>query len=155
MHAVPLIIVRGGRILETPFNHTKALVQNPTMIIRTVFVSGVTMGAIKYTVGFNHCGVSHNKVDNNAMLQKCPRCDKCKTWEHVVQYHALTNENKAFMTGIRAKKEKAVETEEEINSINCILKDMEKHLIIEDDEFETNQSIIGWKYAFRGCVVKA
>ena len=72
-----------------------------------------------------------------------------------MQYHALTNENKAFMTGIRAKKEKAVETEEEINSINCILKDMEKHLIIEDDEFETNQSTIGWKYAFRGCVVKA
>ena len=119
-----------------------------------MFMSRATMGAIKCAIGYNYYGYRHSVINKNLIMSKCPWCDKCKTWEHVIQYKAICCENEAFIISLRSKIEKEVATEEEEQSIDYIISDIRNFLLRNEEEMITNQEIISWKYAFRGYVVK-
>jgi len=67
---------------------------------RKVFMSRAMMGVIKCAIGYNHYGHRYSVINKNLTMSKCPRCDKCKTWEHVIQCEAICCKNKAFMISL-------------------------------------------------------
>ena len=116
-------------------------------------MSGATLGAIKYAVGYTYYGSRHIRINKNMSMGKCIRCNKCETWKHLMQCEVVTCENKAFMIALRSKLEKEVETEERC-SIEHILSDMQHYLLGNEEECMTNQVLLDLKYAFRGYVAK-
>jgi len=96
---------------------------------RRVFMSGATLGALKYIVGFNHYSSRHKKINSDLALSKCPRYDYCETWEHVIQYEVLECNNEAFLIKLQSKLEQEAQTNEEKDAIDSVMSDVRCYLI--------------------------
>ena len=71
-----------------------------------------------------------------------------------MQLEAVRCPNEAFLITLRSKIEKKVETEEEKQSIEHIMRNIKNYMLGNEEEMIINQEMVGWKYASRGYVVK-
>ena len=115
---------------------------------------GATRGAVKCVTGFNHYGKRHKEFNYNLPQSNCPRCGNIETWSHVIQCSALHDTNKKFVSNVIKEITPKVCTDAQKQVVQGVKQDLQEFLIGEMNNYVTNQSMIGWKQAFRGCVVK-
>ena len=86
---------------------------------------------------------------------ECPRCSNLKTWDHVILCSYTNEFRRKFIEDLlyelRTKKLPLVEVKDAFVMTEDILVYLEKW---EDDEYITNQHIIGMRYLFRGFLIK-
>lgn len=119
-------------------------------------VKKATASVIKCANGFNHYGVRHAKINNDMIEAKCPLCNSEETWEHVTKCRETTQLRREFIKKLAVElvNDKPVDVHADlmmsfVEDIATYLEDDE-----EEDEYETNQHLIGMKELFRGHVVK-
>jgi len=118
-------------------------------------INKITPSLTKCVHGFNHFGIRSALINNNEIEESCPRCSTDETWEHVVKCVKTAEFRKEFITNL-AKELLAVRQEKvSVNEIFDMLEDILNFLEDDDEnEYETNQPMIGMKELFRGHVVK-
>jgi len=116
----------------------------------------VTASVIKCSSGYNHYGVRHAMINKEDMEEKFPRCNEIETWEHVMMCKGTEHMRKTFVEDLVKEmlenKEKEVNVNEMFGIIEDILRYLEKE---QEEEYETNQAIIGMQHLFRGYAIKA
>ena len=110
---------------------------------------------IKCANGYNHYGQRDTAMNKQQCNGECPRCSKNESWEYVVQCKEIRHLRKDFVKNLLIEMLKERPKEVDRIDIFDIIEDILKYLD-EDEEgdFETSQEFIGFKYLFRGIVMR-
>ena len=115
----------------------------------------ISTSMLKCASGYNHYGVRHQMINNNMVGSECPRCSDPETWDHVITCHFTKQYRKKFIEDLLAellkKRSPLVEIEEIFDMLEDILVYLDKE---DEEEYETNQHMIGMSNLFRGFIVK-
>ena len=115
----------------------------------------VPASMLKCASGHNHYGVRNQMINNNMVGSECPRCSEPETWDHVITCHHTKKYRKKFVEDLLAEliKEKSplMETDEILDMIEDMLIYLDKD---DEEDYETNQHLIGMSNLFRGFIIK-
>ena len=116
----------------------------------------VTTSVIKCAHGFNHYGLRHSMINEKLIEANCPRCNQIETWDHVVWCSDTVRLRREFITELLLDLLAEKNDEVSIDNIMSFGEDIVRYLEYEEDEdeYETNQWLIGMKELFRGYIVK-
>jgi len=118
-------------------------------------ISRITPSLIKCVHGFNHYGTRSVAINDNEFDESCPRCSETENWEHVVRCVKTVEFRKDFITDMAKEllsvKQNEVSANEIFDMLEDILNFMEEN---DEDDYETNQNMVGMTSLFRGHVVK-
>ena len=122
---------------------------------RNTFHEGVGAGTLKYITGQNHYGCRHKKTNNELVDKRCPRCNKIKTWEHVMLCKEIETMKEKYVKILEEKIKKVQQIDHLSNQIAWMLGDKKQHLNrSEETEGNTTQSTVGISNLFRVWIVK-
>ena len=123
---------------------------------RNVFAS-CTPSMIKCTAGINQYGERIKKIDKSNKTAVCPICGEIEDWDHVLLCEHNKNNREKWVKDLEMKMKKTEQhkhaDEEEKVIVQEMLNDVNKYFNNNDDYY-TNQQLIGHRELFRGVVVK-
>ena len=94
-------------------------------------------------------------INKDLIEEACSRCNEIETWEHVIKCDQTKPMRKEFITNLLKdlfdNKEDAVHFEEIFKMIEDVLRYLENE---EEEEFKTNQRLVGIQQLFRGYIIK-
>jgi len=110
---------------------------------------------MKCVHGYNHYGLRNSIINRNSTEETCPRCSQVESWDHIVRCEKTAQFRKDFITNLATEmikeKQNDVSPEEIFSMIEDILIFMEGG---SEEEYETNQHMVGMANLFRGYPVK-
>ena len=118
-------------------------------------ISRITPSLIKCVHGFNHFGTRSVAINKNEFDKSCPRCSKVENWEHVVRCVKTAEFRKDFITEMATELIAVKQNKVSVNEIFDMLGDILNYMEDDDEnDYETNQQMVGMRSVFRGHVVK-
>ena len=115
----------------------------------------VSTSLIKYANSYNQCGARDEIINQKMVGAECLRCSEPETWEHVILCEQTKNHRKPFVENALKELMKNRPPQTYRDVIIEIIKDIVVYLRKGDEEeYATNQHLIGMHYLFRGYPVK-
>ena len=68
---------------------------------------------MKCAVGFNYHRVKHSIANQKLLPAYCPCCRGNETWDHMIQYRALSDYNKRFVSKVESKSKPQIKSEQQ------------------------------------------
>ena len=110
---------------------------------------------LKYASRYNYYGVRYALINDDMIEENCLRCNEIEMWKYVIKCTDTKKMRKEFVTELLKEiienKDREVEIEEIFEMIKDILRYLDDK---EEEEYKTNQVIIGMQQLFRGYVIK-
>ena len=110
---------------------------------------------IKCVHGYNHYGLRNSMINKNSTEETCPRCSQVKSWDHIIRCQKTAQFRKDFITNLMTDMIKINQNDVSPDEIFAM---MENILIFieggNEEEYETNQHMVGMINLFRGFTVK-
>jgi len=111
----------------------------------------VTTSMIKCAHRYNHYWLRHAMINNNLVEANCPRCNQVEMWDHVIKYCKTKVMRREFIRELVIELVKVKPSNVSIDLIMSFIEDILWYLENEEEEeYETNQSLIEMKELFRG-----
>ena len=124
------------------------------MEARHTFNGRVGAGTLKSVAGYNHYGRRHSMINNQLIRDKCPRCNREKTWEHVIQCEGVNSIKEKYLETLLESIRK-VKGHEQINQeIQWIITDIKNYLYEQNEPVLTTQGELGMMNLFRGWITR-
>ena len=120
----------------------------------TFCANKVMTSMIKCAHRYNHYGLRHAMINNNLVEANCPHCNQVKTWDHVIKCCKTKTLRREFIQELVIELVKVKPSDVSIDLIMSFIENILWYLENEEEEeYETNQSLIGMKELFRGYVM--
>jgi len=118
---------------------------------RNTFHEGVGAGTLKCITGFNHYGTRNEHINNGMVSNRCPRCNREESWEHVILCESIEELKVKYIKTLEEKINKIKRLETVREQVDLMLSDIKQYLMEGVDvEGHTTQSVIGISLIFRG-----
>ena len=115
----------------------------------------VSTSVIKCTNAFNQYGVRDEIINKQTVGSECLRCSEPEIWDYVIKCRKTIEFRRKFIEDLLAdlmkSKPKNIQYEELFDIVEDILMYME---VGDEEEYTTNQHIIGMRSLFRDYIVK-
>jgi len=115
----------------------------------------VNIAMIKCSYGFNLYGLRVALLNSSTIEHKYLRCSSDEMWEYVTKFPEIRvlriNFAKDLIRELESKRTEEVRSEEILSLVKDILRYFDNE---EEDEHETNQSMLGVKEMFWGYIAK-
>ena len=123
---------------------------------RNAFMSKqVTSSIIKCANAYNHYGVRNEIINKRMIGSECPRCSSSETWDHVIRCDETKHFCQQFIIDLVNDLMKEKPEQCPYNDLFDLTEDILIYLENgEEEEYTTNQQMIGMRYLFRGFIVK-
>ena len=94
-------------------------------------------------------------INNNMVEANCPHCNRVETWDHVIKCRETIQLRREFVRELVVDLVRNKPVDVRVDLIMSFIEDIVRYLEEEEeeDEYETNQYLIGMKELFCGYVV--
>ena len=116
-----------------------------------------TPSTIKRVTGINMCGNRIKKIDKYNVTAACPMCFETENWERATKCSKNKDDRDEWMSMVSKQLKRAEEHKHAGSNEKEIVEEMLRCAIKcfnDDENYHTNQQMIGHKDMFRGVVVK-